>query len=346
MTTLSALRDGIRRVNAAPAVMFGVLLLTFLLALPLGVVLHGMIRESLGDSLAAGAAATGVNSEWWQEFESQATGVGLAFTPRIIGFGAVLANLNSLVDGHPQVPAVAGAAVAYLLVWTFLAGGILDRYARNRAVRTAAFFSACGIFFFRFLRLLVIVVVAYGLLYRFLYSWLFLSFYPWMTHDWVVEQNAFFLRVALYVVFASALIAVNLLFDYAKARAVVEDRRSMIGAVLASFRFVRRHPGQTIGLYLIDGVLFGIVVLLYGLAAPGAGSIGWSMWAGLIVSELYLLARLWVRLVFSASEVALFQGLVAHAEYTAAPIPSWPESPAAEAIRPGAGDKLEKGAGC
>jgi hypothetical protein len=39
-----------------------------------------------------------------------------------------------------------------------------------------------------------------------------------------------------------------------------------------------------------------------------------------------------VKLVFWASEVSLFQALLAHAEYAAAPLPIWPESPSAEAI--------------
>jgi hypothetical protein len=44
-------------------------------------------------------------------------------------------------------------------------------------------------------------------------------------------------------------------------------------------------------------------------------------------------ARLLVKLQFLASQTALFQRLLAHAGYTAAPVPSWPESPAAETIR-------------
>ncbi len=65
---------------------------------------------------------------------------------------------------------------------------------------------------------------------------------------------------------------------------------------------------------------------------PGAGSTGWSMWLGFAIGQLYVLARLWVKLVFWASETALFQGRLAHAGYVAAARPIWPESPAAEAL--------------
>jgi hypothetical protein len=56
------------------------------------------------------------------------------------------------------------------------------------------------------------------------------------------------------------------------------------------------------------------------------------MWLGFAGTQLYLLARLLLKLQFVASQTALFQRSLAHAAYTAAPAPVWPESPAAEAI--------------
>jgi hypothetical protein len=329
---LKALGDGMRRVNAAPAVLFGVLVLTFLLALPLGLVVRGMIGESLGQSLAAETAASGVNSDWWSIFSSQASGLGATFTPRIIGFGAVVSNISAVLDAQPQALVINGIAAVYLLLWTFLAGGIIDRYARNRPVRTAAFFSACGVYFFRFLRLAVVAGAGYLFLFGPFHRWLFDGFFPWATREWTVERNAFFLRLALYAVFGGALVSFNLWLDYAKVRAVVEDRRSMIGALIAACRFIGRNPARTAGLYLADSVLFLVVVAFYAVFASDAGGTGWTMRAGFLVSQIYLFARLWVKLVFWASEVSLFQALLAHAEYAAAPLPIWPESPSAEAI--------------
>lgn len=333
MIILNAFRDGVRRATRAPAVLFGVLLVTLAVALPLGLVLDGMIRASLGSSAAAETAA-GVNYEWWQEFAADATGVGAAFTPKTIGVGGVLANASSLLDNVSHPAAVAGAGAAYLVIWLFLVGGILDRYARNRPVRAPAFFSACGVFFLRFVRLAVLAAAAYALLFALVHPALFGGLYSWATHDLVVERTAFLVRLALYLVFGSLLVAVNLLFDYAKIRAVVEDRRSMIGALAAAVRFVRRQPGAAFGLYLLNGLLFGLLLALYALAAPRVGTGTWSFWAGVAVTQAYLLLRLWIKLVFYASQVSFFQASLAHAHYTAAPEPAWPDSPAAEAIRP------------
>jgi len=58
------------------------------------------------------------------------------------------------------------AQVAAILVpealWLFLAGGILDRLARDRPIRTAAFFGACGVYSVRFLRLAAISRCRHG----------------------------------------------------------------------------------------------------------------------------------------------------------------------------------------
>jgi len=332
MSIAAAFKSGLQRVASAPCVLLGVAALTFLSALPLGLALRPMIEDSLGASLAGSVAAAGANMEWWQEFGEQAQGVGRAFTPTTVGFAAIVNNLSSMADNTAHVAVVATAGAAYVLMWTFLVGGILDRYARGRATRSAAFFAASGVYFFRFLRLAVVAGLAYWLLFGPLHAWLFGRVYPALTRNLTVERQAFAIRLALYAVFGAALALVNLLFDYAKVRAVVEDRRSMLGALTAAAGFVRRHPGGAIGLYLLDAACFVLVVAAYGMVAPGAPA---PLWWTLLVGQTYLLARLFVRLLFFASEVAFFQRALAHSEYTALPLPVWPDSPAAEAIVPG-----------
>ena len=332
MIIFNAFRDGIRRVNAAPAVLAGVLIATLAATLPLGLALRSALRAHLGDSVAADTVASGVNWDWWQEFSAQATGLGGTFSPSVIGAGVVLDNLSALLDNRPTAGILVGVATAYLLLWIFLVGGVLDRYARGRATRAAGFFGACGVYFFRFLRLAVVGWLAYAVLFGLIHGWLLDDFYGWATRNFTVERSAFLLRAALYVLFGTLLVACNLVLDYAKIRAVVEDRRSMIGALLTAWRFVTRRPLQVSGLYLLNGLVFLLVLAVYAAVVPGAGSTGLSMWVGFLIGQAYILARLWTKLLFYASQTALFQGELAHAEYVAAPESVWPESPAAEAI--------------
>src|SRR5688572_24628504 len=139
--------DGWRRVSAAPALLLGVYALTVLLALPLAITMRGLLRTHLGPSLAAESVAGGVNYDWWQEFTSQATGIGTTFSPTIIGFAATLDNISSVLDGQREVLPIVGALALYLAGWTFLAGGIIDRYARQRPTHAYGFFAAAGVHF-------------------------------------------------------------------------------------------------------------------------------------------------------------------------------------------------------
>jgi hypothetical protein len=324
--------DGWRRVLDAPAIAAGVFALTFLLALPLAYTLRAALEAHLGGSLVSAKAADAVDYDWWQEFTAQSSGLGSSFTPAVIGFAATLDNVSSVLDGQVKSAPLVGAVAVYLAGWALIVGGVIDRYARQRRTRAHGFFAAGGVFFFRFSRLAVAAALLYWLLYRYAHHWLFTEWYVALTRDMDTERRAFAVRAAMYVVFGLLMVGVNIVFDYAKVRIVVEDRRSVLGGLAAALRFVFRNPGRAFGLYALNAFVFLLLIGLWALAAPGAGGAGASMWLGFAFGQAYLLARLLLKLHFLASETALFQASLAHAGYTAAPDARWPESPAAETI--------------
>ena len=327
---LGAFIDGVNRVKRAPALIIGLWLVTVLVALPFAMMLQALIGDHLGASLAAERAADAVNYDWWNEFLAQTSGIGVSFVPAILGFAAVMKNLSTIADASGLPIVVAIAVAAHMLISLFLLGGVLDRLARDRAIGATAFFSACGTYAVRFSRLAIIATAVYWLLFVNYHGWLFDQVYPALTENVTVERTAFAYRVLLYAAFLAPLLFVNLIFDYAKVRAVVEDRRSMIGALAAGWRFVRRYPAAACAVYALDAVIFLLVIGLYYLLAPGAepGALAFA------VGQFYIVLRVMVRLLFAASQVALFQGRLAHAGYVARPVPRWPDSPAAEAIGP------------
>ena len=305
---------------------------TLLIALPLSVALRGMLEAHFGRSLEADAALAGASYQWWQEFLSQATGLGATFAPSIIGFGAVADNLSALLDNTPLAATIAGATAAWMLIWSFLSGGVIDRLARDRRTRTPGFLAACGVHFWRFLRLGVMVWLVYAFLFYHVHRWIFDAAYPSLIADLTSERTALFIRVGSYVLFGGALIFFNLIVDYARIRIVVEDRRSAIGAIAAGARFVRRHFARVAVLYLLNGLAFLLLLALYALLSPGAPGTGVAMWAVLLLGQAFIVGRHYLKLLFYASEAVLFQSQLAHAAYTASPPVLWPDSPSAEAI--------------
>jgi len=332
MSVASAFRDGMRRVHGAPMLLAGMCLVTLLVALPLSVALRGLLAAQFARSLVAQTAAAGVDYQWWQEFLGQTAGLGATFTPSIIGFGAVLDNLDALLDNRPMAGTIAGVTVAWLVLWAFLSGGVIDRLARNRRTRAHGFFAAAGTHFWRFLRLGVFVGLVYYVLFSTVHEWLFADVYPVLVRDLTSERVAFLIRLAGYVVFGAVLMFFNVVFDYARIRIVVEDRRSALGAISAGARFVRGHSSLVIGLYMVNGLAFMTLLALYALLSPGAPDSGIGLWSVLLLGQAYIVGRHYLKLVFYASQTALFQSELAHASYTAGPAVEWPESPAAESI--------------
>ena len=324
MPSITPLADGLRRVFRAPMVLAGAAALTAAAALPPGLLLEDGLQAALHERPATGSATGCIPLRWWRASSGEQALDGRPCTTATAGASAPLANLRALLGGEGPDPALAAIVVFYLVAWTLFSGGAIDRYARDRPTRSAGFSAACGVYGPRLLRLALIA----GFVYWMLFS---------TVHRWVVggppldggPPEAGLLR---YLGFGLLLAMVGLVFDYARVRAVVEDRRSMLGAVLAGWRFVRRHPAACLGLYAANGTVLAAVVGAYAVAAPDTVSTGTSMWWGFIAGQVYVAARLASKMLFYATEISYFQSRLAHAGYVAAPAPVWPESASAEAL--------------
>jgi hypothetical protein len=308
----AAFADGWGRVLRAPAILLGVCAVTWLIAFP-------VLRFTEGTS--------GVLVEFTELVAGPAMGFFPTYTPTLLGTGQFLRRAHGFFAGGGRDAGFVAAAATTLFVLTFLLGDILDRYARRRPIRAQAFFGVGGVFFLRFLRLGVVAALGYIVLFGAVHPLLFPPDYPWVAEG-SAAGKASPLLTPIYAVFLMFATFWNAVIDYARIRAVVEDRRSMLGAVLAGWRFVTAHPLKTFGLYLLNASAFGLVVwiAMTGFTTP------MSDVRFLAAANLFLLARLALKLVFFASQTALFQRSLAHVEYTAAPELLWPESPAAEEI--------------
>lgn len=301
---------GLRRVAAAPALLLGAWGVTLAVLLAMQLVPGGVRAVYLQPAAAAGALA----------------GIPQTFGPGLVGFQAVLSTLGDLYAGWP-LGAANGIAAAGVVVWTFLAGGILDRLARQQRTEGSAFLAACRHHFWPLARLAALAGAVYWILFGGLYSWLLDDPSGAPLRLPTVSADAGPLRSALQVTFGAGVAGVGLLFDYARVRAVVEDRRSMVGALLAALRFVRRRPAAVAGLWLMNAVLTAAALAVWSLAASGA--VGQAMRGAFVGAQLCIAVHLFAQLVAWASQTAYFQDQLAHATYVArARVPrSEPERP-------------------
>ena len=332
-TALGAFRAGLVRVRRARAVWLGTWALTLVLTFTVSFALRDMIATHLNDSAVADRVADGVDWDWWQEFQEQATAIGTTFVPSIIGGAAPLKNLSDIADNATIPTGLLPLLVLWLLTWSFASGGIVDRLARDRPVGGQAFAGACGRYGLRLARLGLAAWATYWVLFTYVHYWIFSVGYAALVRDLTSERTAFLIRVGGYVLFLAVLLPVNVVFDYARIRLVVEDRRSVLFALAASLRFIGRHLKVVSGLYALNTLLFLVIVGLYVALAPGARNDGGRLWLAVGIGQAYVLARVVLKLQFIASQIGVFQQALASEVLVAAPAPEWPESPAAEFIR-------------
>ena len=234
--------------------------------------------------------------------------VSFGFAHQLLGFGGGLALVGEALKTEELHSGQTLAAIGFVVFWAFLTGGILDRLARGRPLGAAAFFGACGGYLSRLIRLALLTGVVYWLVFD-----RFNAAYPGI-------RPVFFILV---------LALIGLIVDFAKVRAVVEDRRSALSALAASVRFIRRRFIRTASLYLLNAAVVYALFLVWAQIPPPEVV---SPWIELARWTLYLVLQTWAALAFMASETVFFQNELAHAHYTAAPELVWPDSPAAEAI--------------
>ena len=89
---------------------------------------------------------------------------------------------------------------------------------------------------------------------------------------------------------------------------VYEGKRSSLGALLRAARFVAGHPGKAIGLYLGLALITLTVIASYASVAPGPDqSTALGIALAFLVGQLFLLARLALRLTFFSAQMRLYE---------------------------------------
>ncbi|MDZ7361996.1 MAG: hypothetical protein ONB46_14910 [candidate division KSB1 bacterium] len=310
MTILSALRDGLRRMSASPKLILFLWLFNFAMALPLTIIMSGQIESSIGASLVHEKLRKGFDIDWYEDFAHDAEGLGKTFSPAVIGAGPFIGNLEtwlngSLFTGHPGI---VGLGLGYMVVWMFLLGGILDRFAHGDGRLTAErFFSASGRYFLRFILLFLLGGVFYFFVFTFISPLLFSTIAD-LSRDATVERTIFFWTMGAYLIVALFLVVVNMVFDYAKIATVINGHRNMLVATFEGFRFVFSHPAKTFGLYLLLGMALAFLLGIYALPAPGAGQASsLAVILALLAGQIFLATKLIARLAFFGGQMALYE---------------------------------------
>jgi hypothetical protein len=290
----SAIRQGFsmtRRSGPAVWILFAAnLALAALAGFP---IYHG-IQRFTAHSLVSRDLARGFSVDWLTDFRFNSPGSFDHYAALIVALGLFSLVLDSI-----------------------LAGGVLMRFRSPESKYSVVdFFRGAGHYAWRLLRLLVIGLICYWIVFKLLNE----KLGQWVDHwtdDWADDRTVFAVRLVVSLLVILALGFVNVVMDYARVRLVLEDGTGAAQAFLASLGFSLARLGRAIGVYLVPSILGLALLGIYRLLLP------WGVFnsvvaagshirtplalAGLfVIQQVVMFGRYWFRVATWASEWAYY----------------------------------------
>ena len=274
------LREGARRVWRAQRVLwwffFTNLVLAFLTTVPLftrmqTITAHSLTSRRLVDGFDVGAFSELINNP-------------------DVAFGSRMA------ESHASV-------FVFFFFAVFLTGGILVSYDSGHRLTTGEFFQACGGYFWRWMRLIglmVILLVPIGFLGYGLTSWSVT-----LLSNAAAEKTGYWAGLTSGLLITLLAMTLRLWFDMAQVRTVIEEERAVRRSFAQGFKLTFGNFAALFWMYLRISILawLGLAIGLGLWARIPGGHSGMSFFLLEIVLLWWAGTRLWQR----ASEVVWYQ---------------------------------------
>lgn len=204
---------------------------------------------------------------------------------------------------------LAVAALVYLLITTLLSGGILAVFAsEDQRFTMREFWAGCGQYFWRFFRLMLISLFFYAAaiaIYSVIYRWTGRIDDTATAYESVVYKRWTGIAVLLLM-----LSAVNMLFDYARIGAVINNSRKMFRQTFSALTYTLRHFFSAFTLYLLIGIIgLAVMALLVWLRGSINQSSLPAVALAILVGQLTIASRMWTRMAAFAGQMDLYRRL-------------------------------------
>lgn len=300
-------------------------------ALVLAAPLAGVLQRDLHEKQASRGMLYGFDYPWWSQWSEAQSGWTASFGPEIFGVGFVFRNLELLLkgalpanllaarggtsggagSGPPLDPVVLGLGLVYLVVQTFLAGGVLSTLRGAQGTWTVrGLLHGAGFYFGRFFRVALLALFAAWVVFR-----LNAPFARWVdgqARESVSETSAMAWLLGRHALLLLALFFVSLVSGYAKAIVVTEERASAILAFVSALSFCGRNFLRTFGHYLAVALLGVVLIAVWRLLDGAYVTTGYkTQLLTFALFQAFMLARLGLRVMLMGGQLALYRRLAA-----------------------------------
>jgi hypothetical protein len=254
--------------------------------------------------------ASGFDYLWWEQFRYGSRGAAETFSPSMIGRGAVLENLEYWLHGRFMgfPTPLLSLLVLYLLVRTFLTGGIISQLkSRSQKFSFPSFFQGAGAYIFRFALLMLMSWVFFYLVGGPLRGKLtaLIKSVSARSYSEIPEFSLGLLAAAAVLVL---FLFIQMIFDYARILTVLSEGKNMIASSLKAVKFGITHLGSTMGIsytLLFFNVILTVVYIVIIEHIPQSAF--WGILSAFLIQEIFISLVIFLRCWLYASQFHLYQ---------------------------------------
>ena len=303
---------GFKTTGKATRLIILLLVINLGFSLILAVPMYHSLKDSFGSSLVGERMAEGFDYLWWEEYRDEARGLEQTFTPSIIGKGAILNNLEGLIQmrvlGLPPILLVFG--LLYIVLHTFLAGGILSILKKSdQKFSLNKFFHGAGSHFFRFFLLMLLSWIFFLIISQAVKGGLD-SILDGFRETAFSEITPFYLGLVFSGVIFFLFLFVQMVFDYGRIKIVLEDSQNILASAAGALGFVLRHLGSTLGLFyllFLVQIIFTLICILIQGMIPQSSFLG--IVGAFLFQQFFIFGLIWIRCWLYSSQMELYRFL-------------------------------------
>ncbi len=328
---LDAIREGLKTVRRSWGLAVLVWVVNLAVAALLAVPFSGILERALQKTEAAETMMYGFDYAWWSQWSDEQSGWTASFAPDTFGAGFVFKNVDLLLKGNlpaglflrreregelPVVaprpdldPVILALGVLYLIIQTFLAGGLLGVFRAAQGSWTVrGLLHGSGFYGGRFLRLLALSLLALYVVFRL--NAPLARFADRHALESVSETGALAWSLGRHALLLLVILFLHMVSSYARVIVVVEERSSAILAYLSALAFSLRNLWRTAGHYLAFVLMGVLLVVVWNGVDSRWETVGYrTQGVTLILAQALVFGRIGLRLSLLAGQVALYRKL-------------------------------------
>lgn len=213
---------------------------------------------------------------------------------------------STYIDVLPYT--IYGVVGLYVLIQIFYLGGLISVLHIPKKNHYVDFFFGGVKYWYRFTKVLLIGLFFYA--GTFIFNDLTGSLLSYLFHNKEYIIYEFILRVSRYILLIFLIGVVSIVSDYIKVSLALRDKEKVFPEIIYVLRFIKQNFNKIFLVFLIVSVTGAFGAVVYNILNNFLPKTNYFYFLlAFVLQQMLIIFRLFIRMLFSATEVALFKDI-------------------------------------